>query len=111
MILGPNGSGKMTLLKAVLGLAEIYRGRIVIDGEDVRGIYGKPRILSTNLEEVYRLLGLNALKLVELYTDLAMGDIGEALRFMESFGPRKELIAGKKLWELSPGQRRVLPWL
>src|SRR5438132_12533663 len=35
-ILGPSGCGKTTLLRCMLGLAEIDAGRIVIDGVEVR---------------------------------------------------------------------------
>ncbi len=36
-ILGPNGAGKTTLLKTILGLIKPWRGRVVINGEDVTG--------------------------------------------------------------------------
>lgn len=37
-ILGPNGCGKSTLLRAILGFLPVARGRIFIDGCDIRGI-------------------------------------------------------------------------
>lgn len=37
-ILGRNGVGKTTTLSAVMGLAQVTRGRIVFDGEDLAGL-------------------------------------------------------------------------
>ena len=34
-ILGPNGSGTSTLLKAMLGLLPVHKGSIAIDGQDI----------------------------------------------------------------------------
>jgi len=38
-ILGENGSGKTTMLKAIMGLGEIQNGKILIDGKPVTGQY------------------------------------------------------------------------
>ena len=37
-LLGPNGIGKTTLFRCILGLLRKYSGRIVLDGDDVRGL-------------------------------------------------------------------------
>ena len=37
-ILGPNGIGKSTLLKAILNLHPLKQGRILLDGKDIRSI-------------------------------------------------------------------------
>ena len=34
-ILGPNGCGKTTLVKTIIGLLPLIAGRITIDGEDI----------------------------------------------------------------------------
>jgi len=36
-VLGPNGSGKTTLIKSILGLVIPDRGKILVNGEDVKG--------------------------------------------------------------------------
>ncbi|HDI01923.1 MAG TPA: ATP-binding cassette domain-containing protein, partial [Candidatus Bathyarchaeota archaeon] len=36
-VLGPNGSGKTTLLRALLGILRPFKGRILVNGEDVTG--------------------------------------------------------------------------
>ncbi len=38
VILGPNGHGKSTLLKAICGLAERVEGRIELNGENINGL-------------------------------------------------------------------------
>ncbi len=107
LILGPNGSGKTTLVKAVLGLASIYSGTLSVDGIDVREAYGSPGLVSSNLEEVYRLLSLDSLRLADLYMDLVGGSLDEALALMESLGLERGLLSRRSPWELSAGQRRI----
>jgi len=48
-ILGSNGSGKTTLLKVMDGLIKDYRGRVLLDGEDIRGL---------SPTRIYRKMGL-----------------------------------------------------
>lgn len=43
-LLGPNGVGKSTLFKCMLGLLPKYSGKIIIDGDDIKNI--KPKQLS-----------------------------------------------------------------
>ena len=38
VIVGPNGSGKSTFLRAIFGLATVYSGRILFEGEDITGM-------------------------------------------------------------------------
>lgn len=37
-IVGPNGSGKSTLLKGLFGLARVFRGRALLEGNDVTSL-------------------------------------------------------------------------
>lgn len=36
-IIGPNGAGKTTILKAIVGLQKVQCGRILLDGQEIRG--------------------------------------------------------------------------
>jgi manganese/iron transport system ATP-binding protein len=107
LILGPNGSGKTTLIKSILGLAEILGGRILVEGRDMGSIYGSPGLVASNLEDIYRLLPIDALRLASLYMDLMGGDLDQALSLMESMGLDRDMLARHKLWELSGGQRKI----
>lgn len=42
-LLGPNGAGKSSLLRAMLALVPAADGRVLIDGQDVRGLDAKQR--------------------------------------------------------------------
>lgn len=42
-IVGPNGAGKTTLLLALMGLIEPARGRVIMDGEDLRRLSPRAR--------------------------------------------------------------------
>ena len=36
-LLGPNGVGKTTLFKGILGLVDVLSGKVLVDGEDIKG--------------------------------------------------------------------------
>ena len=40
VILGPSGAGKSTILKVILGLLKVDKGKVIIDGEDISSING-----------------------------------------------------------------------
>ncbi len=107
IVLGPNGSGKTTLFRAIAGLVPISSGRILIDGLDVRDIYGVKGLLAINLSEVLSPLGVNAYDNLRLYMDLTDGDIDLALSILEELGIDKQILVKRKPWELSAGQRKA----
>jgi branched-chain amino acid transport system ATP-binding protein len=37
VLLGPNGAGKSTLLNSIVGMADVYSGRVVLMGRDIAG--------------------------------------------------------------------------
>jgi len=38
IIIGPNGAGKTTLFRTIMGLTNIYSGKILFDGKDITGM-------------------------------------------------------------------------
>ena len=105
IILGPNGSGKTTLFRTILGLSVHSSGSILIDGFDVRNVYGAPGLVATNLHEVYELMRVPLKDLARLYLGFGRGDLSRFLGLVEEFD-----VAGmlnKRLDELSSGQRSL----
>ena len=43
VIVGPNGVGKTTLLKAIMGLVTVYSGQIIFEGQDITNIASHER--------------------------------------------------------------------
>ncbi len=107
LVLGPNGSGKTTLFRAICGLTSISSGKILIDGIDLEKIYGVPSLLAINFLEVYRLFRLSAYDHIKIFCDLTSGDLDLALSILEELGVDLSVLKGRKLWELSAGQRKA----
>ena len=65
-LLGPNGSGKTTLFRCVLGLSRRYQGRVLINGEDIRG--KKPaelaRLMAYVPQKIHPVFNYSALDMV-----------------------------------------------
>jgi len=106
VVLGPNGSGKTTLFRAISGLVP-YRGRIEIDGHPLGRLKGAVKVLATNIAEVYQLAPVKALELLNLFSDLSDADPVRALALLEELGVGEELLAKRRLWELSAGTRKA----
>ncbi len=110
-ILGSNGSGKTTLLKVMDGVIKDYKGSVLLDGEDIRGL--SPR-------DIYRKMGLvfqnpdDQLFAHSVFEDVAFGPrnmgfaekevaerVGHALHNVDM-----EEYAGKSIHHLSFGQKK-----
>lgn len=105
IILGPNGSGKTTLFRVILGLSVNTRGTVRVDGEDLTKIVGRPNLISTNIEDVYRLLSIQADGIARLYIESMRGDYSLFAKLADELDLRPHLR--KKLHELSAGQRKI----
>jgi cobalt/nickel transport system ATP-binding protein len=110
-ILGSNGSGKTTLLKVMDGLIRDYKGSVLLDGDDIRGL--SPR-------DIYRRMGLvfqnpdDQLFAHSVFEDVAFGPrnmgfaepevtvrVGQALCNVDM-----EEYSGKSIHHLSFGQKK-----
>lgn len=110
-ILGANGSGKTTLLKIMDGLIRDFKGRVKLDGKDIRTLSPK---------EIYKVVGLvfqnpeEQLFAATVFEDVAFGPInlgiseeeiarrvGNALREVEMAG-----VENRPIHTLSFGQKK-----
>jgi|YelNatPaOPRAMG01_1025707.scaffolds.fasta_scaffold15664_6 ABC-type multidrug transport system ATPase subunit len=108
LILGPNGSGKTTLFRALCGLTNVRKGKILVDGVDVEEIYAKTGVVMANFPEVLSLLSIKVLDLIALYADLTGGDHAFAREILFDLGLNETLLKSKKLHELSAGQTKAV---
>ncbi|MGP6220724.1 ATP-binding cassette domain-containing protein [Caldiplasma sukawensis] len=104
VIVGSNGSGKTSLLKACLGFMKISSGYIKINGIDLNE--GKKiKHISTNLMEVYKLLNLRISEIIEIYSEI-MGNKKEVFFDMIKKFSLTEIL-DKKIYSLSTGQSKM----
>ncbi len=105
VIVGPNGSGKTSLIKAFLGLVPAVSGTIEAFGKPVQKI-SNLLSLSTNLPEVYRLLNLKLKNLLELYADIKGADPAKALNLIMEF--QLDHLLEKNMYHLSSGEQKMV---
>ena len=48
-LIGPNGAGKSTVLHSIFGFADVYSGRVVVDGTDVTRLAPKDKLKSAGV--------------------------------------------------------------
>jgi zinc transport system ATP-binding protein len=98
-IMGPNGGGKTTLLRAILGILKPSSGEIRVFGAEPRDAVKKGLVGYLPQRQGKSLLPLTALEAVRIG-----GRSGkkEAIAALETVGMAE--LAGRSFWELSGGQ-------
>uniref|UniRef100_A0A7J3QEK7 ABC transporter ATP-binding protein n=1 Tax=Ignisphaera aggregans TaxID=334771 RepID=A0A7J3QEK7_9CREN len=111
-IIGPNGAGKTTLLNSIFGIADIFNGKILLDGSNIVGL--KPHeIAKKGVGYVTQTGNIFSELTVEENLRLAVHDLskGEYIRrqndVLELF-PRLKEFLGRRAGTLSGGERRML---
>ena len=111
-IIGPNGCGKSTFLKAVFGLCTVTGGRVLLDGEEVT-VERTDRLVARGLSYVPQLA--NVFPSLSVRENLQMGGLwlaAEALegRIDRALGAFPDLIPrlSDPAASLSGGQRQML---
>lgn len=111
-IIGPNGSGKLTLVKSLLGFVRLFHGRVFCNGRDITGI-APDRAVALGINYVPQInnvfVNLTVAENLELgaYTRRD-GNIKTDMAELYQLFP--ELAARKKSWagNLSGGERQML---
>lgn len=101
-IVGPNGSGKTTFIKLLLGLEPLDSGRFVV-GETVRFGYFSQEGMSFNENDRV----IDAVRKIAEYVDLGRGKHLSAMQFLSHFlfPPSRQM---DYIYKLSGGERRRL---
>jgi iron complex transport system ATP-binding protein len=113
-VVGPNGVGKSTLVKASAGTLVPFKGRVTVGGVDLRRMSPAERARwiavvpqATRLAEAYRALDvvlMGRTPYLGWFGREGEADLGIALRAMERTGSRD--LAERVIGELSGGERQ-----
>lgn len=105
VIVGPNGCGKTTLLKSILGLVPVVSGSVRVYGhsvKDVRNMVG----LGTNIPEIYDLARGSVGEVIRLWAGLKNGTPALAFEMLDRLGI--ETVVSKPMHQLSTGQVKLV---
>jgi branched-chain amino acid transport system ATP-binding protein len=113
IIVGPNGVGKTTLLKAIMGLATVYNGEVIFNGQDITK---KPPYERTKLGigympqtgNIFSRLSVNENLKMAAYTMNNTSLIQDKLEFVFSLFPRLKEFLPRPAGTLSGGERQML---
>lgn len=99
-LLGPNGSGKTTIIKILNGLLKDYQGQILVDGHSL-GVHSK-KLISYLPDEPYFENWMTTSDVLQLFHDLCADfDLNKALSLMEKMNIEKKI----KIKQLSKGMK------
>ena len=108
-ILGPNGTGKSTAMKAMLGILDLKNGEVILDGQDITRLKTQDRIkagISFVPQTNNIFTELTVKENLEMGAFLNDGDISSRISEMYDLFPiineKQDQLAG----ELSGGQRQ-----
>jgi branched-chain amino acid transport system ATP-binding protein len=112
VIVGPNGSGKTTFLKAISGLATIYSGRVRFNGQDITHLptHEIARIGIAYLPQTGNIfLNLNVKEnlIMSSYT-LNKGEVKDRVEEVLNYFPILRKYYSRKANTLSGGERQML---
>ncbi len=115
-VLGPNGVGKSTLFKCMLGLIRDYKGEIKIDGEAAhtlsqREIARRIAYIPQNHQDAFsytvlEMVLMGAAHKISMFSQPKKADEGEALAALERVGA--EALAQRSFNLLSGGERQLV---
>jgi branched-chain amino acid transport system ATP-binding protein len=112
-VIGPNGAGKSTVFKAVFGLLQVQRGRIVFDGREVTNLDPR-RLLELGISYVPQ--GRNVFPQLSVRHNLELGataagpdaQVGARIESLMDRFPMLRRKAGAQASTLSGGEQKLL---
>ena len=111
-LLGRNGAGKSTTLKAIIGLVEVTRGTIVLDGRALRGLptHAVSRAGIGWVPEDRRIFGDLTVRENLMVGEAGAGDPARRWPLARVFAlfPRLQALAGQRGGRLSGGEQQML---
>jgi branched-chain amino acid transport system ATP-binding protein len=107
-IIGPNGAGKSTLFKAVFGLARVFKGDVIVDGQHIR--MGPRDLVRHGVAYVPQ--ARNVFPSLSVRENLEIGTYvrsnGRAFDRVFTLFPDLAVVQHKHAGKLSGGQRNML---
>ena len=107
-LLGPSGCGKTTILRLIAGFTEPTKGRIYIDGQEIRTISSRQRKVNTIFQDYALFPHLNVfenvafgLRVRRMNKGLIAQKVHEVLRFVNLTG-----FENREISEMSGGQQQ-----
>ncbi len=107
-LLGPSGCGKTTILRLIAGFTEPTKGKIYIDGQEIRTISSRQRKVNTIFQDYALFPHLNVfenvafgLRVRRMDKDLIAKKVHDVLRFVNLSGFENRAIS-----EMSGGQQQ-----
>ncbi len=111
-IIGPNGAGKSTLLNSIYGIADIYEGKILLNGTDITGLepytiamMGIGYVPQTN--NIFSELSVEE-NLRIAVRNISREEFKNRMEEVLDFFPNLRKLLSRKAGTLSGGERRML---
>lgn len=113
IVVGPNGVGKTTLLKAIMGLATIYSGEVHFEGQDITRIppYERTQMgigYMPQVGNIFSNLTVEENLKMAAYTQIEASVIQDKLEFVFSLFPVLKGFFPRQAGTLSGGERQML---
>ena len=113
IIVGPNGVGKTTLLKAIMGLATVYSGDVLFEGQSIskRPPYERTQLgigYMPQTGNIFSNLSVNENLKMAAYTQKDSDVIQDKLEFVFNLFPRLKDFLPRSAGTLSGGERQML---
>lgn len=113
VIVGPNGVGKTTLLKAIMGLATVYSGEVFFQGKDITNIppYERTKLgigYMPQTGNIFSKLTVEDNLKMAAYTVNSAAVYKDKLEFVWNLFPRLKEFMPRAAGTLSGGERQML---